>query len=447
MRTTETTDHLLHGHAVDRTAPIPLAGYLAALICLAAPLSRIAWYDYRVIAVYAGNEPTLVRWFFYLFSGLLLPPVLLWTMRVGRTLKVKRLLVSILLIALLGAALGMLHGNAVVYTVGDSYKWFGFAAAYFVGYALANHGSADSLLRWACWLGVAFAAWRVVMFAYAFPSNFGFVYGTAQDVFLVLTLAALALRAPSLSMGMLLALAVPLVLLGQKRAVLGVLLLILPACVYWIRHAPHARWLVTFVAFGVLAIGALTVSVTDAQQMVSQRMFRRLTETDWQAKVQLEDGRAREARHVLDQIRSAPSYTWLLGQGSGATFSIVDGRTGYPTRRHTIHITPLALYFRYGLPGIMLYFWLVGTIGWRFVNDIVRRRHATDAFYVTSSCYLMASVAISVVIFGLLDDPLAGLCLGYVTSTTTRRRNAGAATTSATTLHDTPTLAPALAGG
>ena len=51
--------------------------YFIVVLAICVPLSRIAWYDYKGIAIASGSEPIFLRTIFYIFAVLLLP-VFFW---------------------------------------------------------------------------------------------------------------------------------------------------------------------------------------------------------------------------------------------------------------------------------------------------------------------------------------------------------------------------------
>jgi len=113
--------------------------------------------------------------------------------------------------------------------------------------------------------------------------------------------------------------------------------------------------------------------------------------------------------------------TWVFGSGHGATF---EGATAYYGERtqangdvHHIHFGLMLLYYRYGIPGVLGFLWLVAAAAHQMW--LLRRCSPQSALYYPSLLFTLAVGAylLNFLLFNELVDPVFSFALaGFLTT-------------------------------
>lgn len=367
-------------------------------------MSRIMWYDYKgVLKVNSGNLD-LIRDFFYIYSVFFIPVIFYWIINFFK-LKIETVSFYTLLLAIYGIILAIINGNDLNYIIGDTFKFLILISSIYIGMNFS--GKNDNILRYIVYIGVTFAFFRFYLFYNGFVTSFGFAYGVTQDIFLFFAAFILLIQKPTLLKLILFIATLILIMLGQKRSLFIIIILLLPFCLFWVDNRQKKTSITLFIIISILI--AILISIIAPSNINFHNNLGRITHTNWSEKLKFQDGRNDEATLVIEEINK--NQFAFLGSGSGAKFNNGDKIT------HSIHITPLALFFRYGILGILFYLYLFFKITYMFYKNFFYKRHKkNDSLYILSNLYVLGSIIMSLAIFGFIDDPLTGFCLGYILS-------------------------------
>lgn len=391
--------------------------FFLLIISIIAPLSRIGWYDFKGIFIVTGNDPAIIRIFFYVFSAVTFPVLVYWLVYLISSFSVEKNSFLILIVCAWGFLFGFYYKNDPVYIFGDSYKFLIFVSGIYISRFLIDEKyelKFLKLLEIVCISGLLFSIFRFLMFHSKFTSNVGFIYGTTQDIFLVFSCFVLYFfRKNLISIG-LIVLSLTLLILGQKRSVLLLLLIFLPILICFLDFK-KLTFQKAFKSILFLIILILSLLITlNSGDFLFNKYFVRITNTDWQDKIALKDGRSEEIQYVFYKFSSNDSIFYLTGFGSGAEYSKFV--RGYHADVHSIHVTPVALFYRYGIVGLFLFIYfaiLIVKYFWSFLFS-GKFRKKFNVIYVLFLFYSVSSFIMSFVVFGFFDDILSGLSFGYI---------------------------------
>lgn len=202
------------------------------------------------------------------------------------------------------------------------------------------------------------------------------------------------------------------IFLGGKRGPILAAVLMLCLWMLLFRHRWALLLVVAVVGMTVAgSFGGLRERVVESQHPVVSRFSYFLAtpgKIDWRLGTA---GRNVEVEYVFQRWRERP-LDFVFGAGAGGLIEVEGGT------RSTVHVSPLALMFYYGVPlGGLLYalIWLVFAIKWRqrwALHNV--RRHA-----VGLATFGLLVVSLSV--FTILQNPLVWLFLGGLVGMSHRR--------------------------
>jgi len=305
------------------------------------------------------------------------------------------ILAATAIFAIWGVYLGLLLNNDGVYLLQDLFKSVAFFFACVLGVWCAKSSgtlSVSLLVK----IGVFFCLLRLVGF-WIFNDGRSMLYGTTADVLLVvLYLMYMPIkeigRPISYRNITYLLLIMMIILAGQKRT----LFIIIPLVI--VMHALTIygfRMRALFLA-AVLLVPAIAIFVSSERVSIAGIA----------AKASTSDGRTQEVVAVMEKIGFENSY--MSGLGFGAVYEAPPSRSKYPGHElHTVHFTPVALYFRAGLIGLIYYFFLAH-LSIRLMLRAIGSRSSMALIY----CYPALSLLCSVPLYGFVDDPIVAFILG-----------------------------------
>lgn len=377
-------------------------------VCLAIFLTRIFWYDLRVVFESARQDGLGAMFVAYAAA---LAPFIVASFTLGvRTLLRSRLLLFYIFLMAYGLAIAVYHRQVdSLYVYQDLFK-LSFVPTTAVLVAFARPGLSCATLE-----KVGFFA-LICLFAKftasALYSTRGLYYGTAADLFPFCVFAAMfACRKSNrnLKTAVLSAASLALVVLGKKRT-LAVALVFTVAFLFQ-RSLRHNRWAFPILGF-MCAIFVIGVSVARSTP-IEEMLFARLSAPG--ANVE-ESTRGEEIRRVYETLRDHSGVAVVTGFGHGATFKIGSDKKSSKSSdaKHSVHFTPAAMHLRYGLFGWVL----LGWTGWVAVlggsrmltGDII-------PFSVALRAYAIAASIASLGMFGLIDDMVVGAAIGLTIDT------------------------------
>lgn len=382
---------------------------LLLLLCLAVFASRTAWYDMRVVFESLVYSASMRRVFFVYALGL--APFILIASRGARYLLGSPLMMLYAFLNVYGVLLAVIYANSQTYIAQDVFKM----TLVPVGFILVWYDppkNASRLLERLANIVFAYQIIKLLMYLVWFRSSYGFVYGGVTDLFPLCFYGARAcssetrtgfrdvlMSAASLSM----------IAAGQKRTlvVCGAAL-----AVYFLLtnfgHVFRRVWPYLAMAACVTILvlfGGLT------EKIVKHDRFRRLMETNVAASIGIESKRSREVRIVYEELDRLGRAAYVFGTGHGAIFEEeIAQHTSGETVTHSVHFTPAALHYRYGLLGLALY-------GLTVMHLLFYRARPVSGWVSASSLRGLEAFGISTIVcsltgFGLVDDVMVGSILG-----------------------------------
>lgn len=385
---------------------IPKTLFLSA--CLAIFLTRIFWYDLRVVFESARQDG--LGTMFVVYAAALAPFILgAFTLGVWSVLR-SRLLLFYIFLMVFGLATAVYHRRVdSLYVYQDLFK-LSFVPTTAVLVAFARPALSCATLE-------RVAAFALVLLfgkftASALYSSRGLYYGTAADLFPFCVFAAMFACKKSnrnLRTAILSAVSLGLVVLGKKRT-LAVSLVFTIAFLFQ-RSLRQNRW--AFPILGVIcAIFVLGVSIARSTP-VEEMLFSRLSAPG--ANVE-ESTRGEEIRRVYETLRDHSGVAVITGFGHGATFKIGSDKKASKSSdaKHSVHFTPAAMHLRYGLLGWVLLVWT----GWAAIRGGAHMLpQDLIPFSVALRAYAIAASVASLGMFGLIDDMVVGAAIGLTIET------------------------------
>lgn len=383
---------------------------IASWTLVAIFLSRIAWYDVRIIYADIG----LIYGLFYTYAAILAPFLLM--ICVGRIdmLRTSRTVLVFASVALYGIILAIIYQSPVSYLLSDSFKFLLVPAGLVAGRLLARRIGVT-------WVGILVVAFsflflilKFVFFVYVNDGVTGLLYGGIADFlpFVIALSVAVFARGRYAAVWFAVFVATALLLImGQKRTLLILMVFNLSYVLTRFWRRPRVWVMFTVLTTGLIVAGGAFLQLNVG---ADSRLLNRFVRTDVNTDIGVESRRYREVRLVFEELLERGALAVLLGIGSGATFEeeIPDRRTGITTI-HSVHFTPAAMLFRYGGIGIAYYIWFFG-FGYRVLRAAERLggKRAVRGVFVGFRLYWVDAFVASWVIYGFVDDLILGLFLG-----------------------------------
>lgn len=370
--------------------------------------SRIFWYDIKGIFIFSGGV-NYISVFFKVYALSLIPVVLYYLRIVSRTISSVEFL--LLYFNFMALAVGIFNANPVNYIAGDFFKFLLCIATYYIfkqvdTYEIITYFGKKIFFLY--WVLLFFAVGRLIMFNLYFHAKVGFIFGTVQDLlllFLAIILSFVLLNEKRILSSFfyfsLFFFSIYLVLLGQKRSTIFALII---AFLYW-NFRERGRRILKYIFWFVPVIVIITLLVLEGGFDIKGN-FQRYKNTDILAKI-TEDGRYDEFLLIKERIRELSAISIISGKGHGAVFDKYVSRSGRIETIHSVHITPVAVFYRYGIIGILFYLFLLCVVGKILLQQSFRELNVYDTYiYMTMQLYILVCLIFNFGIFGMIDDPL-----------------------------------------
>jgi len=375
-------------------------------------LSRVAWFDIRIAVPDFG----LIYALFFVYAALLAPLLGLVLLAGYRFLVEDTLVASYVAINVYGALLGFAYANDFSFLASDSFKFLLLPGGY-VAFRLAQKElQPERVLKIAVIFVVVFELLKFGAFAATQGGFLGMVYGGILDFLPLAYVGSRMLLKPGMLNIIIWTAYFVVVLLGQKRTLLVVSM---TSMLFFAWSARRRRRTWGFFAMALVAltlIGGYTATTEVAK--LSGEAIKRISGTDIASDIGSRSKRLREVRLVVEELHKGGVVAWVFGYGHGATFveEVPDRRTGARVT-HSVHFTPAAMLFRYGILGLALFVGTAVTVLKRSrIEPMQSGATLSRSSQMAIRGYLIAAVLASLVIYGLVDDLLVGVLYGIATA-------------------------------
>jgi hypothetical protein len=248
------------------------------------------------------------------------------------------LLLSWVLVGIYGSVVGALAGNTLVYWAGDTALFMGFPMLVYAFSRLGIHRETEALEGWFNWARRLYLVKAVVGVACSFFWNAPRMYGLFPNLLVVSTAAADLISRPSLSSaGFVVVTLLGSVLSGFRGPII---LFFIGVCVALLMIPRYRRLSGVLGLLGSFLVVIVAVSLIPEKRVALAR-FQYLAQF-------YQEGRVIESASVIhaaidDLLRLA------VGSGCGSLY-LHRYNDSY---EHHIHVAPLALLYRYGVPGLL----------------------------------------------------------------------------------------------
>ena len=146
---------------------------------------------------------------------------------------------------------------------------------------------------------------------------------------------------------------------GERTSVMLWIIALVLVIFVTIRFSPISLLASGLVLVGLLVFGGQLATVL-VQDVIAQSRFRTAANVEEDQSL-LE--RYNEARDVLLMLSEAPAVSHVMGHGHGSAYrphySYIERNVTADGQVHNIHFGPLLVYFRYGIPGALIFLLLV----------------------------------------------------------------------------------------
>lgn len=367
-------------------------------------LSKLIWYDLRTIV--PDQAVALLNASFLWYSIMLLPFVLFFLVKTLKVIIHSKIILMFFLINIYGMFVGIAYGNLNMFFVQDMYKFLFFpvgfsAAAYWYYYS----PSFDRFFYIIYWVMFVFALVRSALHYYL-GGDIIFLYGTVHDLFLISMSVGMLWKNPlSRIIGII---TILLVILGNKRTLLVMFIMnLVVSFIFFFRNVKLLVWLARIV-MTLLAVILCVSYITKTEQTVFKRFLN--TASTYESDVGEDSKRLREVTTAYDLIQESAPFSLLFGFGSGAYFldPVPNEVTGVSVV-HSIHFTPMAYLYRYGLVGFIFIIALYGS----FVRIVLFFSFSSDRVVDFSvKLTIISSFIMSFMVYSFVDDVFLGFIYG-----------------------------------
>ncbi len=414
---------------------LPLINLLMAFMIIFA--TKLFWFDLRVIF-----RPLLFRdnifWFFLTYALTLTPFIALFLLLGIRRAFRDPIILAFGALNVYGLVLGLIMGNSIQLILQDCFKLMLLPAGYLAYQETALRLNLGKLLNTLAWCMTSLQVLRVMLFLSPLAEKL--LFGGVLDLFPFCVFYSRFLRSnksfPSYwalaAMASLL-----LVGIGQKRTIIICLMGIIGFMPLLRGIDLRGLYRASLMA-ALLVVVALTPHTSRFDFSVFEDMLIAIkakqaitkpTHDEKQPKLQLSAARAqrlenetirlREYKDAFNTLGQNGGWAYFTGLGSGAVFrSWKQEHTG-EEMHHTIHLSPLAGWYRYGVFGVLIFVALF-ILPWRLPSRSHRGLLPSSDIWAMK-CYLIASLVSSLAIYGVYDDLFFGVFLSALVNPSNRQ--------------------------
>lgn len=368
--------------------------------------SKLIWYDLRTI--FPSQASAILSVSFMWYSAILIPFILFFLIKEFKIIFRSSVISIFFALNLFGMVVGLLKGNANMFFLQDTFKFLffpaGFAAAIYYNSSEKFNGF-DSILYKIYWMLVVFSFIRF-MLHYSLGDDLSFLYGTVHDIYLISMSIGMIWKQP---FGVVVAMIVIfLVLFGNKRTLFVLFLLNLGlSSVLFMRNMSAIVWLRRFFLVLLCAV-VVSVFVSKLESSAYKRVLN--TSQTYETDIGTSSKRLREVTVAYDLMRKDAPLSFLIGFGSGAFFHdpVPNARTG-ESITHSIHFTPMAFFYRYGIIGLCF----LGIVYSSFIRISFMFKFSNDRVIDYSiKATILGSIVMSFLVYSFLDDIFLGFIYG-----------------------------------
>jgi hypothetical protein len=165
----------------------------------------------------------------------------------------------------------------------------------------------------------------------------------------------------------------------------------------------------------VAAIGIIAAVIGFRQPLAELAgvHFERIVQARFDTTLGEDSARFREVVLVWELHRASSWSARWFGFGHGAAFDDEVPDVHGETLTHSVHFTPAAMLLRYGYVGVAFYVLLAA--GVLFAPERTKSPWLTGTDVLVMKSFALTAVLGSLVLYGLVDDMLVGVFLGFMT--------------------------------
>jgi hypothetical protein len=373
--------------------------------------NKVLWYDLRIIleSLRGDSFRSILA-----VQGVLLAPFVAASLLGGvRLVARSRIVMLFPLMVVYGLVINAMHGvDYPIFALQDVFK-FMFLPTGFVLAWLSPPATVDRVLKFLAHAILAFLVIKILLFLAYYHSQYRLYYGGVLDVFPFCYFFAnfcSGRKTARTKNGILAGASLLLVVLGQKRTVFIIALAVICYVLFRSRRAVGKN-LAVYVA--AIAIVAAIVGFRQPLAEVAGVHFERIVQARFASTIGEDSARFREVVLVWELNRASSWSARWFGFGHGAAFDDEVPDVHGETLTHSVHFTPAAMLLRYGFVGLAFYLLLAA--GVLSAPERSMKGWLTETDLLVMKSFALTAVLGSLVLYGLVDDMLVGVFLGFTT--------------------------------
>ncbi len=381
--------------------------YLLLLALCTVFASRILWWDLRTISR-GFFSPSVVRVIFTAYALSLIPFMIFYFLKIGKRALYYRPIVFYILINYYGLMLAFINQNNLLYTFQDIFKLFWLPTG-FLAYTFAKKylDKDDFLLRFAV-IMLVMEIFRLIVHAQYGKIRYGMIYDMIP--FIVFTYYTFpGHKLINKQYAMLSLFSIILIIIGQKRSLAFCIALssIVIISLRW-RYVPF--YIILILLFVNLPIA--WYSLSDLGNFIDENL-KRLTLIPTKTE-DIQEHRLFEEVYIVKEVMAESNlFDQIFGKGHGATFTyhhVIRGELVV----HSVHFTPIAMVFRYGIVGVIFYLYLFGLFLYYFFRVFRTKQSKRQSYAIIAVIYIGISFVGAITHYGFVDDILVGVMFGIL---------------------------------
>jgi hypothetical protein len=381
--------------------------------------NKVLWYDLRIIleSLRGDSFRSILA-----VQGVLLMPFIAASLLGGvRLLARSRIVMLFPLMAVYGLVINAMHGiDYPMFALQDLFK-FMFLPTGFVLAWLSPPATVERVLKFLAHAILTFLVIKILLFLAYYHSQYRLYYGGVLDVFPFCYFFAnfcSGRKTARTKNGILAGASLLLVALGQKRTVF---IIAVSAICYMLFRSRQTvgKNLAAYVAC-VSIVGAV-IGFRQPLAEFAGVHFERIVKARLDSTIGEDSARFREVLLVWEVNRASSWSARWFGFGHGAAFDDEVPDVHGETLTHSVHFTPAAMLLRYGYVGVAFYVLLAA--GVLFAPERTNSTWLTSTDVLAMKAFALTAVLGSLVLYGLVDDMLVGVFLGFTTRA--RQHHAG----------------------
>jgi hypothetical protein len=373
--------------------------------------NKVVWYDLRIIleSLRGDSFRTMLA-----IQGVLLTPFIAASLLGGVRLITKSYIVIFYpLMVVYGLLINAIHGiEYPIFALQDLFKFMFLPTGFLLAW-LSPPATVDRFLKFLAHAILGFLGIKILLFLAYYHSQYRLYYGGVLDVFPFCYFFAKFCagdRSATWKNGSLSALSGMLILLGQKRTLFVAILAIVGYVTIKSRQSIGKKMAVSVAG---LVVAATAIAFRQPLAEFAGARFERITQSHFDATLGEDSARYREMLLIWELMNSSDWSRKWLGFGHGAAFDDEVPDVNGETLTHSVHFTPASMLLRYGVVGSAFY--AVLAFGILFAPVRTQPPWLTISDVLVIKSFAITAVIGSLVLYGLVDDMLVGVFLGFTT--------------------------------